>query len=109
MNKNRLFKDKLVTIIAYCFIGLFAIICLYPLILTISVSFSSEQEIAKNGYSIIPLDFTFDTYKYIFINSGSKILRSYGVTIFNRSRYIRGYADYQYDCICHFYKKIKIS
>jgi len=82
MNKNRLFTDKLVTIIAYCFIGLFAIICLYPLILTISVSFSSEQEIARKGYSILPLDFTFDTYKYIFINSGTKILKSYGVTIF---------------------------
>lgn len=82
MNKNRLFTDKLVTIIAYCFIGLFAIICLYPLILTISVSFSSEQEVARNGYSVLPMDFTFDTYKYIFINSGTKILKSYGVTIF---------------------------
>lgn len=82
MEKNRLFSDKLVSIIAYGFVGLFGIICLYPLILTLSVSFSSESEIARSGYALLPKNFTFDTYKYIFINSGSKIIQSYGVTLF---------------------------
>lgn len=68
--------------VAYVFIGLFALICLYPLILTLSVSFSSEQAIARSGYSIFPLSPSVDTYKYIFVNSGMKILKSYGVTIF---------------------------
>ncbi|CAH0119971.1 L-arabinose transport system permease protein AraQ [Paenibacillus sp. CECT 9249] len=82
MDQNKSLGDKLVTVIAYVFIGFFAIACLYPLLLTVSVSFSSEQVIAKNGYSIIPQSPSFDTYKYIFIHSGTKILRSYVVTIF---------------------------
>jgi len=82
MGKNRLLGDKWVIGVAYVFIGLFALVCLYPLVLTLSVSFSSEQAIARNGYSIFPLSPSVDTYKYIFVNSGMKILKSYGVTIF---------------------------
>ncbi|OBZ17129.1 sugar ABC transporter permease [Bacillus sp. FJAT-26390] len=82
METNRWLGDRLVKSLSYCFIGLFALVCLYPLVLTLSVSFSSEQEIVRNGYSIIPLTPSLDTYKYIFVNSGMKILKSYGVTIF---------------------------
>lgn len=83
MKSNRLLNsDKFVLVIAYIFIGIFGFLCFYPLLLTISVSFSSEKDIAIHGYSIIPQNFSLDTYKYMFINSGSKILRSYGVTIF---------------------------
>lgn len=80
--KNKSLSDKAVTIIAYCFIGFFGIACLFPLILVLSVSFSAEREIARHGYALIPRNFSIDTYKYIFINSGTKILKSYGVTIF---------------------------
>jgi putative aldouronate transport system permease protein len=62
--------------------GLFAIICIYPLILTLSVSLSSEREVALYGYSIFPQGFTLNTYIYIFAHSGMKILKSYGLTIF---------------------------
>lgn len=80
--KNSLLSDKVITAAAYGFIAFFAVACLLPLVLVVSVSFSSEQEIARNGYSIIPQSPSADTYKYIFINSGSKILKSYVVTIF---------------------------
>ncbi len=82
MRKNRLFSDRLVTLFAHLFIGLFGLICMYPLILTISVSLSSEREIVLHGYSVIPQNFTLNTYIYIFANSGMRILKSYGVTIF---------------------------
>jgi putative aldouronate transport system permease protein len=82
MRKSKSLSDRLVTAFAYVFIGLFGILCLYPLLLTLSVSLSGEQEIVKHGYSVIPQGFTFNTYLYIFINSGQKILKSYGVTIF---------------------------
>ncbi len=73
--------DKILSIVAYIFLGLFALVCLYPLVLTLSVSVSSEKEIVRHGYSIIPKGFTLDTYRYMFVNSGEKILRSYGITI----------------------------
>jgi len=76
------FGDRAVTWVAYIFIGLFALACLYPLLLVVSVSLTAEHEVARNGYSIIPKVFTLDTYRYIFIQSGTSILRSYGVTIF---------------------------
>jgi putative aldouronate transport system permease protein len=82
MRKNKSINDRLVTLIAYLFIGLFGIICLYPLVLTLSVSLSSEHEIVRYGYSVLPQKFTVDTYKYIFANSGSQIVKSYAVTIF---------------------------
>jgi ABC-type glycerol-3-phosphate transport system permease component len=71
-----------VTIFSYAFLGLFALICLYPLLLTVSVSFTSERLIASDGFRLIPKSFTLDTYVYIFSHSGSRILRSYGVTVF---------------------------
>jgi putative aldouronate transport system permease protein len=74
--------DRILLAIAYLFMGLFALICLYPLILTLSVSLSSERDIALKGYAIVPQGFSLNTYIYIFAHSGQKILRSYGVTIF---------------------------
>lgn len=82
MRKNRLFSDRIVTSLAHLFIGLFGLLCLYPLVLTLSVSLSSESEIVRHGYSAIPQMATFNTYIYIFANSGMRILKSYGVTIF---------------------------
>ncbi len=73
--------DLLLKIFAYAFIAFIGIACVYPLILTVSVSFSSEQTVALNGYSAIPQDFTLDTYAYIFAHSGADVLRSYGVTV----------------------------
>lgn len=82
MIKNKSFSDRLVMLLAYGFIGFFAFLCLYPLLLVLGVSFSSEKDIVQSGYAVIPKNFSFDTYIYIFVNSGKRILKSYGVTIF---------------------------
>ncbi len=75
-------RDRWVTVVAYVFVGLFALMCLYPLLLTVSVSFTPESLIARDGYRLIPEHFSTDTYTYIFAHSGARILRSYLVTIF---------------------------
>ncbi|MBO7357612.1 MAG: carbohydrate ABC transporter permease [Lachnospiraceae bacterium] len=80
VKKNK--SDLILQIFAYVFIGFIGFICFYPLLMTLSVSFSSEKMIALKGYSAIPQGFTLNTYIYIFGNSGKEILRSYGVTIF---------------------------
>lgn len=74
-------SDAFVKGFAYVFIAIFAVFCFYPLLMTLSVSFSSESAINKNGYSALPQDFTLDTYIYIFGHSGAALLKSYGVTI----------------------------
>jgi len=52
-----------------------------PLILVVSVSFSSEAAVTTGaGYSLIPQEFTLDAYKMAFGN-GTKVVRAYMVTI----------------------------
>ncbi|MCR4694474.1 MAG: carbohydrate ABC transporter permease [Pseudobutyrivibrio sp.] len=73
--------DKVLKVFAYAFLGCMALVCVYPLLLTLSVSLSSEREVALHGYSVIPQNFSLDTYTYIFAHSGATLLRSYGITI----------------------------
>ena len=56
--------------------------CLFPILLTLSISFSSTSSIIENGYLLIPKEFSTEAYRYIFADS-AKIVRAYGVTIFN--------------------------
>ena len=74
-------NDRWVKVIAYAFVGLFGLICLYPLLLTVTVSFTPESVIASDGYRLFPREWTLDTYTYIFAHSGARILKSYGVTL----------------------------
>ncbi|MCR5719842.1 MAG: carbohydrate ABC transporter permease [Lachnospiraceae bacterium] len=73
--------DWAVKIFSYVFIGVIAVVCLLPLIMVFSVSFSDNFTVTNLGYSFLPQKFTLDTYRYLFIHSGMRILRSYGVTI----------------------------
>ncbi|MCR5032270.1 MAG: carbohydrate ABC transporter permease [Lachnospiraceae bacterium] len=73
--------DFLVKLFAYLFIAFIAVVCLYPLIMVLSVSFSDNLAVTKYGYSALPQAFTLDTYRYLFAHSGMRILRSYIVTI----------------------------
>ena len=81
-NKIKLTSSRIVfNIISYVFITLLAALCVLPFVMLISGSFSSEQAIRFNGYSIMPQEFTTESYGVIF-KSPEKVLRAYGVTIF---------------------------
>ncbi|MCS7055445.1 MAG: carbohydrate ABC transporter permease [Thermoflexales bacterium] len=56
------------------------LVFLIPLLVVISASFTSEQALTRNGYSLWPTEFSLDAYNYIFLDP-TQILRSYGVTI----------------------------
>ena len=43
-----------------------AFLCLFPILLTLSISFSSTESIMQYGYRLIPAKFSVDAYKYIF-------------------------------------------
>ncbi len=80
MNASK--ADRGVQIFAYVFISFIALFCFIPLLMVLSVSFSNNTEVIQKGYSVLPRDFTFETYIYLFAHSGMKILKSYGVTVF---------------------------
>ena len=60
---------------------LLAVACIAPIILLISISFSDNGEIVRNGYSFWPQNFNLEAYQYILKDSW-KIVNAYKITIF---------------------------
>jgi putative aldouronate transport system permease protein len=59
---------------------IFAFLCLLPMIVTISISFSNEQGILQNGYSVLPRIFDTSAYSYL-VKTPQALLSAYWVTI----------------------------
>jgi len=57
-----------------------SLLFLAPLVLMLSASFSSEADISRYGYSLVPRSFSTAAYQYI-LNDPSQLLTAYGVTI----------------------------
>lgn len=74
-------KDKITIAAFYILIFMFSMFCLFPFIIAISGSFSSEVGVTSKGFSILPRDFTVDTFRYIFDNLGFMIGNAYKMTI----------------------------
>jgi len=74
-------SDRILLISFYIIIGLFAVICLYPLLLAVGTSFSDEASVTVNGYSVIPKKFSLEAYGMILGSLGKNILNAYMVTI----------------------------
>lgn len=73
---------KTANIILHIIFILMTVMCLFPLLLVLSISFSSNSSIMEYGYSIIPKEFSLEAYEYI-LETPITIIRAYGVTIFN--------------------------
>lgn len=61
-------------------IVIFSAACLYPFLMVISGSLSTEQDIAAFGYTLLPKHVTFDSYKILLLGS-NRIVNAYGVSI----------------------------
>lgn len=77
MNKS----SKRREIIIMAVFAVLSLCFLIPFLMVLSISFSSESEIVRNGYSLIPREFTLDAYLYIFENP-TEIITGYQVTTF---------------------------
>jgi len=56
-----------------------SVLCILPFILIVSASLSSNESIIREGYNIIPRDFSLEGYRIIF-QVPDEVLRAYGVT-----------------------------
>ncbi len=73
-------KDKLISnTIAIVLIAISTILFLIPLILVISVSFTSEAAINNDGFNLIPTEFTTQAYEAVFAEP-SVIIQAYIIT-----------------------------
>ena len=60
---------------------LLSIVAIAPFLLLLSSSLTQESTLVKEGYRFFPKDFSIFSYQYLF-QSGGKIIRAYGITIF---------------------------
>lgn len=74
-------STRLFYIICYVVVTIITVACLFPFIMLVSGSFSSEQAIRFQGYGILPREFTTAAYGLIF-KTPMTVLRAYGVSIF---------------------------
>lgn len=79
LNRFRLMAS-LEKVFVHTILIIFGLLCLIPMVLIISVSFSDEIEIAKHGYRLWPVGFTTFAYDYILQKPG-QVLQSYFITI----------------------------
>ncbi len=77
---ERKMTDILSRLLMHFVLLFFAVLCLIPMILTISISLSDEQDLVLNGYSLIPRIFSGSAYQFLFKNPAA-LITSYWVTI----------------------------
>lgn len=58
-----------------------SLLCIVPVLLVISVSFSAKDDIAQYGYRLIPVRFCLDAYQYL-VNQSTMLFRAMGISIF---------------------------
>lgn len=84
MVKGKLVKgngDKAVDFLVYGLLFIVALVCVVPLLIVFSMSFTPMEEVLKNGgYVIIPKAFTLNAYKEIF--KLGTLTKAMGVTVF---------------------------
>ena len=73
-------SSKLFYVLAYVSVGLMALICIIPFIVLISGSFTSENYIRTQGYSLFINEFSTKAYELIFRNPVT-VFRAYGISI----------------------------
>lgn len=67
-------------VLAYFFVGLFAIITFLPFVAMVISSFTTEKDIITYGYTLFPKHFSIDAYKLIFMYP-KHILDAYKITL----------------------------
>ena len=78
---KRSLSDRILLASFYIIAGVFAIICLYPLLLASGTSFSDEAAVTMYGYKVIPKKFSLSAYQTILGSLGKNLMNAYGVTI----------------------------
>ncbi|WP_211746245.1 carbohydrate ABC transporter permease [Paenibacillus sp. Marseille-Q4541] len=57
-----------------------SLICVIPVVVVLSISFSSEASIRESGYHLLPIALSGEAYAYI-VQQGTMILRALGVSV----------------------------
>ncbi|WP_314584797.1 carbohydrate ABC transporter permease [Paenibacillus terrigena] len=73
-------KQSLSTWLIHVWFIAFSVFCLIPLVYVISISFSTESDLAQDGYRLIPKTFTTFAYKYL-LQSPDQLITGYSISV----------------------------
>lgn len=73
-------SNRILMLVCYLCIAVFAILCLFPFALMITSSFMTEREIVAEGYKLFPKNWSLSAYRYL-LDNPTKLLSAYRVTI----------------------------
>jgi putative aldouronate transport system permease protein len=73
-------RRRLSTLVLHMVLAFCCLLFLLPLLMVLSSSLSSEQRVVREGFTLIPKDFTLTAYSYI-LSDTSQLVNAYGVTI----------------------------
>lgn len=73
-------QDRISNVINNIILVILCALIIIPFLILVSVSFSDETTIAREGYGLLPKDFTLESYKYVFKNPKT-IVDAYKLTI----------------------------
>ncbi|WP_010239840.1 carbohydrate ABC transporter permease [Clostridium arbusti] len=79
MLKSKSFQSRLADICIWIVILIFTVICLFPLINMVAISFSSKSAAAANRVGLLPIGFTLDSYKSLL--KETQFWRSFGISV----------------------------
>jgi ABC-type sugar transport system, permease component len=74
-------SDRAFRIVATAAVAVFAALCLLPILMAVSVSFTDETALATRGFSLIPAKFSLENYRFILGRKLDVIGRGYLITI----------------------------
>lgn len=80
MNKSIYSISKPANAVITVIMAFIGFACVFPYLLAVSISFTSEQSLVEQGFSLIPNEFTTETYSFLFLN-WQKLVQAYGNTI----------------------------
>lgn len=81
MKTKSIYQSLYINVIIHFLFVVCAIACIYPILLTIGISFSDEKSLVIYGYSAVPKIWSIKAYQFI-LNSNSGIIRTYINTVF---------------------------
>ena len=73
-------EEKTFQVCSHVIMAVMAILCLLPFLLLIISSFTDNDAIVRNGYSLFPEKWSMAAYEYLFDRS-NQILSAYGITV----------------------------
>jgi putative aldouronate transport system permease protein len=82
MKRKMEVSELIFKIVAYVFLILFALMCVYPFIYAISAAFSSADALHNNKVVLLPVDINADAFLYVFVTNGNRFWINYANTLF---------------------------